>query len=269
MSLRRHITRRRLLAAGGAACGLAALDAFVVEPHWLDVSRLPHPIEGLPRSLDGFRIAQITDAHLTGLGTVEQSILDAVRRTSPQVIALTGDIIDSLDDGAVLSELCAELARTGATVIATLGNWEHWGHVDREALQRRYRASNTALAVDTWLDVEGLTIYASDDSTGGTPRAVRATPAHAEATVLLTHSPAFVDTAGSTFDLCLAGHTHGGQVTVGGLAPFTPPGSGRYVAGWYDSPAGPLYVSRGTGTSIVPARFTCRPELPLFELVRA
>jgi predicted MPP superfamily phosphohydrolase len=68
--------------------------------------------------------------------------------------------------------------------------------------------------------------------------------------------------------LCLAGHTHGGQIRAGSLAPFVPPGSGRFVAGWYETEMGPLYVSRGTGTSIVPARFCCRPELPVFELVR-
>ena len=67
--------------------------------------------------------------------------------------------------------------------------------------------------------------------------------------------------------LNLAGHTHGGQVRFGaGLVPFVPPGSGRFVSGWYDTPAGRAYVSRGTGTSILPVRFTCRPELPVFRL---
>ena len=52
-------------------------------------------------------------------------------------------------------------------------------------------------------------------------------------------------------------------------AAVLPPGSGRFVAGWYDTRCGPLYVSRGTGTSVVPARLCARPELPLYTLERA
>src|SRR5690606_36064237 len=122
-----------------------------------------------------------------------------------------------------------------------------------------------------WHDWDaGLSIYASDDSTAGSPRPIPADP-RAPIELLLTRSPGFVDdfSPKRSFDLCLAGHTHGGQIVAGIWAPVTPPGSGRFVAGWYTTPMGPLYVSRGTGTSLVPARFCCRLELPLFELVRA
>jgi sulfur-oxidizing protein SoxB len=63
-------------------------------------------------------------------------------------------------------------------------------------------------------------------------------------TVVVQHSPAFFDQAavtqrmaGQDFGLCLAGHTHGGQIALGNWAPFTPPGSGRFVAGFYDLPS--------------------------------
>ena len=229
-----------------------------------------HAVEGLPASLEGLRIAQITDAHLTALGRVEDRILEAVTDAAPQLVVLTGDLIDDERDSPVLAELCAELSKTGATVLATLGNWEHWGKLDRTSLHETYAKSDTTLLVDDWLEVDGISIYASDDSTGGSPARIP-TPEHARPRVLLTHSPGFVDRdhGDAQFDLCLAGHTHGGQITAAGLAPFTPPGSGDYVAGWYDTPIGRMYVSRGTGTSIVPARFACRPELPIVELARA
>lgn len=270
MALRDHLTRRRVLVGGAATiAAVGAIDAFAIEPAWLDVQRIRHPIEGLPSGLEGFTIAQITDAHLTELGRVEEGVLAAIRSASPQLVVLTGDMIDSDDHTEALAELCAELARTGATMLATLGNWEHWGKVDRASLERTYRESNTQLLVDGWARAHGISVYASDDSTGGTP-AKLSTPDASGPHVLLTHSPAFVDREHpeAAFDLCLAGHTHGGQITLGGLAPVTPPGSGSYVAGWYATRLGPMYVSRGTGTSIVPARFTCRPELPLIELVR-
>jgi predicted MPP superfamily phosphohydrolase len=64
----------------------------------------------------------------------------------------------------------------------------------------------------------------------------------------------------------LTGHTHGGQIRLPFYTPFTPTGSGRFVAGWYRDTFAPLYVSRGIGTVTLPARFCCPPELPIFTL---
>ena len=95
----------------------------------------------------------------------------------------------------------------------------------------------------------------------------------ADATLFLTHSPKLFDripAGAGDFALSLAGHTHGGQIRLSShFIPFLPRGSGRFAAGFYDLPHGRAYVSRGTGTSIVPARFSCRPELPIFRLRRA
>jgi predicted MPP superfamily phosphohydrolase len=91
---------------------------------------------------------------------------------------------------------------------------------------------------------------------------------------LVQHSPGFF-AAKSTgaalpdkaFDLCLSGHTHGGQITLFGWAfgPL-PPGSGPFVAGQYETAACPLYVSRGLGTSVLPLRLFARPEIAVFDL---
>jgi uncharacterized protein len=272
MTLRRHLTRRKVLMGVGATVTLAAVDALAIEPGWLEVSRHTVALEGLPAALEGFVIAQITDAHLTKIGRVEAATLAAIRRAQPQLVVLTGDLIDSHADLDALADLCAGIVETDAQVLATLGNWEHWGKLSRDRLRRTYAKAGARLLVDEWHGWDGgsgLAIYASDDSTAGRPRRP-ADERRSAIDLLLTHSPAFVDepSLGRRFDLCLAGHTHGGQIRAGSLAPVTPPGSGRFVAGWYDTPSGPLYVSRGTGTSLVPARFCCRPELPLFELVR-
>jgi predicted MPP superfamily phosphohydrolase len=88
---------------------------------------------------------------------------------------------------------------------------------------------------------------------------------------VIQHSPgwfrspdaAAVDTRAS---LCLAGHTHGGQIALFGLPLWTPRGSGDFVAGRYDLAMCPLYVSRGIGTSIAPVRFGARPEIAVFSL---
>ena len=173
VAIREHLTRRRVLAGAGALAVAATVDALAIEPAWLDVHRAQVLVESLPKSLHGFTVAQITDTHLTVLGRVETEILRAIQEASPQLVVLTGDLIDSLDHAPALAELCAELTRTGAQVVATLGNWEHWGHIDRVDLDRVYRASGATLLVDRWLDIGGLSLYATDDSTGGTPVGVR------------------------------------------------------------------------------------------------
>ncbi|WP_106091800.1 metallophosphoesterase [Enhygromyxa salina] len=274
MKRERHLSRRKLLGATGIVAAIVSVDALGVEPRWLQVTRHDVPIPSLPAALEGFVIAQITDAHLTGLGRLETQILTELRRASPQLVVLTGDLIDDSTKLGVLAELCAELTKLGARVIATLGNWEHWGQLPRGKLARSYARSGAQLLVDEWHPYDrGLAIYASDDYTGGAPGPLSARPTPDSIALLLTHSPAFVDElappAAGPFDLCLAGHTHGGQIRAGSFAPILPPGSGRFVAGWYETQMGPLYVSKGTGTSLVPARFCCRPELPLIRLVRA
>ncbi len=266
------LSRRNVLVGATAAVAGVALDAFGIEPHWLRVRRHDVPLPGLPASLEGFSIAQITDAHLTGLGAVEEAIVAALRRARPERIVLTGDLLDHTDRLGDLAELCSQLGELGASVVATLGNWEHWGALSLSELERTYARSGARLLVNDWLDGSetGVALYATDDGLAGTPRLPASTPS-AAVEVLMTHSPAYVDEAPGAareFDLCLSGHTHGGQIRAGFFAPLVPPGSGRFVAGWYDTRMGPLYVSSGTGTSIVPARFCCRPELPIFTLVR-
>lgn len=274
VELRRHLTRRNLLRGLGAASLLTTVDALAIEPRWLEIREHELALESLPHALDGFTIVQITDAHLRSLGAVESAVVKAVAGLDPQLVVLTGDLIDDLAHGPVLEQLCAELARHGARVLATLGNWEHWGGVEPRRLARLYARGGATLLVDAWEPWQpgdgGLAIYATDDSTGGNPRPLQS-GRDAPVELLLTHSPAFVDEVAPArrFDLCLAGHTHGGQITAAGLAPVLPPGSGRFVAGWYETRLGPLYVSRGTGTSVVPARLCCRPELPVFRLRRA
>jgi hypothetical protein len=119
-----------------------------------------------------------------------------------------------------------------------------------------------------------------DDLTGAPDlRAALRGAEDARVRILLAHSPAFRDTVAAhgqragarepvdvgAITLMLSGHTHGGQVALGGWAPLVPPGSGRYVRGWFgDAGAPPLYVSRGIGTSVLPIRFGSRPELAVF-----
>lgn len=269
------LSRRNLIGAAVGVGGCAALDSFALEPNWLEVTRHDVAVPGLPRHLVGFTIAHITDAHLTVLGTVEDAIAEAVRKENVQLVALTGDIIDGVHRLRLLEEFCWALRGNARTIVATLGNWEHWGEIPLSDLHASYARSGVQLLVNDFrILADGVQVSATDDDTGGEVDLEQTLGnITADAKILLTHSPGLLDSMPrqiGPFAVTLAGHTHGGQIRLGsGLVPFVPPGSGRFVSGWYQLPMGPAYVSRGTGTSIVPARFACRPELPIYRLQRA
>ena len=267
-------SRRAFLAGTGAIAVGVALDAFLIEPRWLDVNYHDVTVPGLPKDLEGFAIAQVTDAHLTQVGAIEEAIYRTLRKDDIQLVVLSGDMIDSALWLDSLRGFCSGLRKRGTAIVAALGNWEHWGKVPVADLADLYGDLGIKLLVNDGIGLAGgLRVFATDDATGGTPRVRKLYDDRASATLLVTHSPAILDSSAllpGAFSLALAGHTHGGQLRLGpGAVPFLPQGCGRFLAGWYDTRGGRAYVSRGTGTSIMPARFTCRPELPIFRLRQA
>ena len=87
------VSRRNVLRSAAAVVGGGvALDSLVLEPHRLEVTRHNVGVPRLPRHLDGFAIAQVTEAHLTSLGRVEDAIVRVVREEGVQLVALTGDM---------------------------------------------------------------------------------------------------------------------------------------------------------------------------------
>jgi len=270
------VDRRKLLQlCGCGVVGLAAIDTFVVEPGWLEVVERDIPVPKLPANWQGFRIAHLSDVHLQNLGRIHDSAFAAIQKTNPQLVVLTGDTIEDPAALRVLEDFCRSLAKDGREVVATIGNWEHWGHVDLVDLERSYkRAGVRLLGNESLLLKSGLAVVATDDYCSGhddARLALQNAPKDA-IKLFLTHAPGLFDRLpkeAPSFALGLAGHTHGGQVRAFGEPLWVPPGSGRFTSGLYQTDNGPIYVSRGIGTSILSARFTCRPELPILRLVVA
>lgn len=269
------LKRRQVLRAGAvAACALAGIDAFAIEPRWLDVTQWWVGVPDLPAELESFTIAHLTDVHLTSIGVLHHAIADWLFRVHTDLVVITGDVVD--DDARVplvteLTGLCREATR-GARILATLGNWEHWGKVNLTTLAQAYERAGAKLLSDENIDgPRGLAVIATDDGASGfadVGRAFRDAPKD-RPRLLLTHAPGLVDgplPPDARAMLTLAGHTHGGQARAVTKAIAVPPGSGRFEYGPYETPVGPMFVSKGVGTSVVPARFCCRPELAFLRL---
>jgi uncharacterized protein len=271
-----RVSRRRFLAAAGtlAASALAA-DALVIEPRRVQLSRHEVSLPGLLPALDGLTIAQVSDVHLPANRSAVDRTLALLDVERPDIVLLTGD---QCETSTAMDDLVAfvRAARGKLATIAILGNWDYRGRVIGLLARRAYERAGAILLVNqhTIVDVGGARVafVGLDDMLSSSPNAAAAlTGLPPDIPAIWTiHEPAFADylTPAPTQRpaLVLAGHTHGGQIRLPGVPAFTPPGSGRFLEGWYDSTLGRLYVSRGIGTADVRARFRCSPELPIFVL---
>jgi len=209
-------------------------------------------------------LAVISDLHLDGLGAREQKLLEILEQRQPDIVILLGDVVDSPDDLPELERLLGALP--SGERLAILGNWEYWSGIDRDALLSIYAKYGVRLLLNDCHDgIVGL-----DDATAGKPdlqfalSRCRSEDPDASPFLLLQHSPGFFENPSlgtRRFSLSLSGHTHGGQITLLGWVPWTPPGSGSFVAGEYETRLGRLYVTRGVGTSLVPLRLGAKPEI--------
>jgi uncharacterized protein len=270
-----RVTRRQFLAGVGATGAAIAADAFGYEAHRVLLTRHEVAIRGLPLGLDGIRIAQVSDVHFPGNQIAARAALEHLNHERPDIVLLTGDMTETalaLDD---VRTFTGE-ARGRLATIAILGNWEHRAGVGAAMAGEMYRSAGASLLVNQarTVDVGGvpLTLVGLDDGVQGhidLPEARRdVVPGSTE--IWVVHAPGFAEQppvgVSDRPALLIAGHTHGGQIRLPLLPPIKPIGAGRFLEGWYYDTFAPLYVSRGVGTTGIPARFRCPAELPIFTL---
>jgi len=271
------MSRRRwlALAAGVAGTGLA-IEAF---GPWARDVRLARPevrLPGLPEAFDGLRVAQVTDVHLPANRAAAARVVAMLAAERPDVVLLTGDLLEDTDSVDVLVAF-ARKARGSLATFAVMGNWEWWARLRPEAAREAYAEAGVQFLINEHAVVERdgarLAFIGLDDAVRGRPDVARATAgvAPGDARVWMAHAPGFAPLLPRAAHpaLVLSGHTHGGQILLPFLPAPTPRGSGRFLSGSYEVPAGQLYVSRGVGTSGIRARVNCPAELPIFTLRRS
>lgn len=242
--------------------------ARYIEPNWLQVTHTPI---GSSKDQKALVVVQISDLHLQKVTTLERSVFQLVREIKPDLLVLTGDIIDRPESLSNLDEFLIGIDATHK--VAVLGNWEYWSGVDLARLREIYRSHDVSLLVNETVNYQingrSLVVHGIDDYTAGNPRIKFNQRQSSETSILIQHSPGFFEEnlgeiAKAT--LCLSGHTHGGQITAFGWPLWTPQGSGKFKSGLYQTTTCPLFVSKGIGTSIVNFRFGARPEIAVFTI---
>jgi predicted MPP superfamily phosphohydrolase len=213
------------------------------------------------------KIAHLTDLHTTGLGYRERHLLKLLDQEQPDLIVITGDTLSGSKAYRRERELLPKLhAPLGVWLVR--GNWEN--SYPRAEERKFYSELNVHLLLNQGVSVrDDVWLMGLDDSMSGHPdlaAALQNAPPGAFK-IALFHSPAYFNVSAGRYDLALAGHSHGGQVRFPFIFPFwVPPGVGHYVEGWFHKDGSRMYVSRGIGTTYLPIRFLCRPELAIVTI---
>ena len=234
----------------------------------------------IPQGFDGFRIAQVSDLHNAEFGEGNSKLLELLSQTEPDIILLTGDLIDSRQTNIKIALAFAQEAMKIAPVYFVSGN--------HEARVSEYEDLKMGLAeagvivlenqkVEITREGESITLMGIDDPSfqesylfgdaeGVTKQAIESLQRESDGyTILLSHRPELFDLYVDTeMDLVFSGHAHGGQFRLPFIGGLVAPNQGffpKYDAGLFSEENTTMIVSRGVGNSIVPLRFNNRPEI--------
>jgi len=263
-------TRRGVLTAAGTGAGCFLWGRFR-EPYWPQVTHTTLRTPKLRGATRPIRLVQISDMHSDPVVRLEGRLAGIIAGCQPDLIVFTGDCVNSPAGLGVFRRCLGEISRVAPTYVCR-GNWEvffgdldYFGTLDVVELDGSWRSVSAAGARFT---------LAGQAVGNGAPliEALAAAPPE-DFTVFLHHYPKEIYELSATgrVDLHLAGHTHGGQVTVpfyGALVTLS--GHGKDLEwGLYRVGQTTLYINRGIGMEgLMPrVRFGARPEISVFELV--
>lgn len=283
---RREFLKRSVNFAAAAPFAVSGYGVLL-ERRQFSIERFEIAINELPESLSQLRVVQLTDVHAGPFMSSEdlKQYAEAVNELKPDLIVLTGDFVTGeLDEAVICAEgLAALTARFG--VFACMGNHDIHAGADVRLTQLFAKHGIHTLrndGVTLTTDAGKISILGIDDLKLGKPdlagawRALGDDPG--DFRILLSHRPEiFPQAAQAGIDLVVSGHYHGGQVKLhtGSESPsvarfLTPYAEGLYSLQSANSErAAQLFVGRGIGTSGLPIRVNCPPQIAELVLTKA
>jgi predicted MPP superfamily phosphohydrolase len=200
--------------------------------------------------------------------------VDKINSLAPDFVCFTGDL---LEESQFLPEVLEYLTGIQAPLFGVPGNHDYWSRIAFAPVQKCFAATGGAWLLNEHREIAGGKIKLMGITSGPwfQPQQIRSqvlplpSPLNpAQKSILLMHYPAWAKNLGDRkFDLMLAGHSHGGQVRLPFFGALVIPfGVDEYELGYFDTPAGPLYVGSGVGWFHFNIRFNCRPEITVIEL---
>jgi predicted MPP superfamily phosphohydrolase len=277
------MNRRRFLrwALGSALavppCGIAYAR---LEANWLRIERQTIAVPRLPPPFAGKTVAVIADPHHGPFLDLNQvrTIVARTQALRPDLIALVGDYVHESHGHVYIRPCLDELGKLRAPlgVYAVPGNHDHWDDVGQVHDAIRANGITDVTNCGAWVEHAGarLRVGGVDDFWEGSQDldAALGDATDRDACLLLSHNPDYVEgLTDRRVGLVLSGHLHGGQIVIPGVGYRRLPSlyGTKYLQGLVRTPHTQVYVSRGLGTTGVPLRFRCRPEINLLTLTAA
>lgn len=249
-----------------------------LENNMISVSYINLKYENLPDEFAGMKILHLSDLHSKSFGKNQEKLLRIIDESKPDLIAITGDIVDSYryNEEPVMNLLKASVKI--APVYYVTGNHE-WRSGSFNTLEKKIAEKNVSILRNQIVELKGqkdrLLIIGIDDPASGNTVSNELLNLQANIDknafkILLAHRPEYFDLYQSfDYDLILSGHAHGGQVRLPFIGGVIAPGQGllpEYTSGTYTIENSTMVVNRGLGNSIIPQRLFNRPEVILITL---
>lgn len=238
----------------------------------------------IPAAFDGYRIAHVSDLHNDTIGEGNERLLSMLREAKPDMIAVTGDLIDSRDTDTEIAFQFMKEAMEIAPCYYVAGNHEarveefsafkQWlinlGVVVLENQRMELKREGTKISLIGVNDPSFQTDYLLGDSAAVMQDNLQGLTDEETFAILLSHRPELFDIyVENKIDLVLSGHAHGGQARLPFIGGLFAPNQGifpKFDAGAFTEGSTAMIVSRGVGNSAFPLRFNNRPEVIVIEL---
>lgn len=239
---------------------LLIIYTVFVEPNLLTVKRLKIS----DRDLKGLKIVFASDFHFKPFEKYRlKKTVNLINSNNPDVILLGGDYVNGHKKGAsldveVIAKEFSKLHSKHGT-FAVMGNHDGW-QGKREIINAFENNCITVLE-NSNADLGGFVVAGVEDMQTANPSVEKALYGVEKPVILLSHTPDIIKDVPSQINLTLAGHTHGGQVVLPSKGPLVVPSQygTKYAYGW--KPDKKIFITKGLGTSILPIRFNCLPEI--------
>ena len=243
--------------------------------------------EDIPSEFDNFRIVQISDLHNAEFGENNEKLLLMLKQADADIIAITGDMIDSRNTDIDVAISFAQKAVNIAPVYYVNGNHESRVLGEYEKLKQGLTDTGVTILENSSADItigdETISLIGINDPTfrmdivddtmeqNIAHQLVNVIPDNDNYKVLLAHRPEYFDVYAGKVDLVLSGHAHGGQFRIPFIGGLVAPGQGffpEYYEGSHIKENTEMIVSRGIGNSIIPFRINNKPEIIVAELTK-
>jgi uncharacterized protein len=246
-----------------------------VEPNWVEITQNEIQLSKLDPVFNGYKIVQITDLHAgDGIDRAQlEHVVATVNAQNPDLVVITGDHVSRKPRQHIeLLDTLAKLHPRDRT-ISVLGNHDVYNDptpirvaLDRVGITLLENNIYTVKRDRSTLHIAGVgDVFAKLDKLD----LVLAQLPPIGAAIMLAHEPDFADEAAATgrFGLQLSGHSHGGQIRIPFRKGYLPELARNYPLGRYQVKEMIQYTNRGIGMIKIYARFNCRPEISVFNLV--